>query len=164
MRALEFIRDHVTFKLPYHYSYQMKTPINRVNQGIPVLCFLAGSVDSVLALWFIGHVFESGTSKIISWTRFSIFIGSSLKKYPYILPEWRFLELTKKLNFMVRWKRPNPHLSGIIYASISSKITCTCKKIPKRTSLWEWGQMFIITEADVGQNRPKLNTLFAPKK
>ena len=27
MRALEFIRDHVTFKLPYDFSYQMKTPI-----------------------------------------------------------------------------------------------------------------------------------------
>ena len=24
MRALEFIRDHVTFKLPYDFSYQMK--------------------------------------------------------------------------------------------------------------------------------------------
>ena len=29
MRALEFIRDHVTFKLPYDFSYQMKTPLNR---------------------------------------------------------------------------------------------------------------------------------------
>ena len=26
MRALEFIRDHVTFKLPYVFSYHMKTP------------------------------------------------------------------------------------------------------------------------------------------
>ena len=26
MRALEFIRDHVTFKLPYDFSYQMKIP------------------------------------------------------------------------------------------------------------------------------------------
>ena len=26
MRALEFIRDHVTFKLPYNFSYQMKNP------------------------------------------------------------------------------------------------------------------------------------------
>ena len=26
MRALEFIMDHVTFKLPYDFSYQMKTP------------------------------------------------------------------------------------------------------------------------------------------
>ena len=25
MRALEFMRDHVTFKLPYDFSYQMKT-------------------------------------------------------------------------------------------------------------------------------------------
>ena len=28
MRALEFIRDHVTFKLPYDFSYDMKTPID----------------------------------------------------------------------------------------------------------------------------------------
>ena len=27
MRALEFIRDHVTFKLPYDFTYHMKTPI-----------------------------------------------------------------------------------------------------------------------------------------
>ena len=26
MKALEFVRDHVTFKLPYDFSYQMKTP------------------------------------------------------------------------------------------------------------------------------------------
>ena len=26
MRALEFIRDHVTFKLPYDFSYYMKNP------------------------------------------------------------------------------------------------------------------------------------------
>ena len=26
MRALEFIRDHVTFNLPYDFSYHMKTP------------------------------------------------------------------------------------------------------------------------------------------
>ena len=25
MRTLEFIRDHVTFKLPYYFSYHMKT-------------------------------------------------------------------------------------------------------------------------------------------
>ena len=27
MTALEFIRDHVTFKLPFDFSYHMKTPI-----------------------------------------------------------------------------------------------------------------------------------------
>jgi hypothetical protein len=27
MRALEFIRDHVTIKLPYDFSYHMKTPL-----------------------------------------------------------------------------------------------------------------------------------------
>ena len=27
MRALEFIKDHVTFKLHYDFSYQMKTPL-----------------------------------------------------------------------------------------------------------------------------------------
>jgi hypothetical protein len=26
MRAFEFIRDHVTFKLPYDFSYHMKNP------------------------------------------------------------------------------------------------------------------------------------------
>ena len=26
MRALEFIRDHVTLKLPYDFDYQMKKP------------------------------------------------------------------------------------------------------------------------------------------
>ena len=34
MRALEFIRDHVTFKLPYDFSYQMKTPY--MGKGIVV--------------------------------------------------------------------------------------------------------------------------------
>ena len=28
IRALEFIRDHVNFKLSYDFSYQMKTPLN----------------------------------------------------------------------------------------------------------------------------------------
>ena len=28
MRPLELIRDHVTFKLPYDFSYHMKTPVN----------------------------------------------------------------------------------------------------------------------------------------
>ena len=27
-RALEFARDHVTFKLSYDFSYQMKTPMS----------------------------------------------------------------------------------------------------------------------------------------
>ena len=30
MRALEFIRDDVTFKLPYDFSYHMKTPLYRI--------------------------------------------------------------------------------------------------------------------------------------
>ena len=29
MRALEFIRDHVTFKVPYDFSYQMNTRVGR---------------------------------------------------------------------------------------------------------------------------------------
>ena len=29
-RAREFIRDHVTFKLPYDFSYHMKTPQMRL--------------------------------------------------------------------------------------------------------------------------------------
>ena len=42
MRALEFIRDHVTFKLPYDFSYHMKTPyISENNMGkISRLVFL----------------------------------------------------------------------------------------------------------------------------
>ena len=28
IRALEFIKDHVTFKLPYDFSYHMKTPLD----------------------------------------------------------------------------------------------------------------------------------------
>ena len=27
LRAIEFIRDHVTFKLPYDFSYLMKIPM-----------------------------------------------------------------------------------------------------------------------------------------
>ena len=30
MRAIEFIRDHVTFKLPYYFSYQMKNPLDLI--------------------------------------------------------------------------------------------------------------------------------------
>ena len=43
MRALEFIRDHVTFKLPYDFSYQMKTPIiqpNLTNQRFDLQLYL----------------------------------------------------------------------------------------------------------------------------
>ena len=31
MRTLEFIRDHVTFKLPYDFGYHMKTPLMPMN-------------------------------------------------------------------------------------------------------------------------------------
>ena len=34
MSALEFIREHVTFKLPYDFSYQMKTPYTSSNIDI----------------------------------------------------------------------------------------------------------------------------------
>ena len=34
MRALEFIRDHVTFKLPYDFSYHMKTPHVQILRNI----------------------------------------------------------------------------------------------------------------------------------
>ena len=37
MRALEFIRDHVTFKLPYDFSYQMKTPL-KMAQNVFQVC------------------------------------------------------------------------------------------------------------------------------
>ena len=39
MRALEVIRDHVTFKLPYDFSYHMKTPTDVKNQVKIVLRF-----------------------------------------------------------------------------------------------------------------------------
>ena len=35
MRALEFIRDHVIFKLPYDFSYQMKTPMKCLQNFLP---------------------------------------------------------------------------------------------------------------------------------
>ena len=37
MRALEFIKDHVNFKLPYDFSYQMKTPQNQIYCAINYL-------------------------------------------------------------------------------------------------------------------------------
>ena len=37
MKALEFIRDHVTFKLPYDFSYHMKTPRIMLSQGKKIL-------------------------------------------------------------------------------------------------------------------------------
>ena len=33
MRALEFMRDHVTFKLPYDFSYHLKTPVMVKTKG-----------------------------------------------------------------------------------------------------------------------------------
>ena len=36
MRALEFIRDHVTFKLPYNSSYHMKTPYDKLKEPINI--------------------------------------------------------------------------------------------------------------------------------
>ena len=35
MRALEFVRDHVTFKLPYDFSYHMKTHIVLLDRRDP---------------------------------------------------------------------------------------------------------------------------------
>ena len=37
MRALEYIRDHVTFKLPYDFSYRMKTPYIGLLLGFSLL-------------------------------------------------------------------------------------------------------------------------------
>ena len=34
MRALEYKMDHVTFKLPYYFSYHMKTPLNSLTRGL----------------------------------------------------------------------------------------------------------------------------------
>ena len=43
IRAIEFIRDHVTFKLPYDFNYHMKTP----------LLILSSRPES---LWFCSHL------------------------------------------------------------------------------------------------------------
>ena len=45
MRALEFIRDHVTFKLPYDFSYHMKTPKNWMKINIPYNTGLKTYID-----------------------------------------------------------------------------------------------------------------------
>ena len=39
MRALEFMRDHVTFKLPYDFSYHMKTPYVMMSRNITKSCW-----------------------------------------------------------------------------------------------------------------------------
>ena len=39
MRALEFRRDHVTFKLPYDFSYHMKTPYVMMSRNITKRCW-----------------------------------------------------------------------------------------------------------------------------
>ena len=45
MRALEFIRDHATFKLPYDFSYHMKTPKNWMKINIPYNTGLKTYID-----------------------------------------------------------------------------------------------------------------------
>ena len=47
MRALEFIRDHVTFKLPYDFSYQMKTPLETCEYDEPCVIYLRIEVTKV---------------------------------------------------------------------------------------------------------------------
>ena len=64
MRALEFIRDHVTFKLPYDFSYQMKTPMVRVDE------FLELITDCLIPM-------RSVTNYVIEWMglNFDVFPG-----------------------------------------------------------------------------------------
>ena len=58
MRALEFIRDRVTFKLPYDFSYQMKPPLDGTivkGQGLTATLF----VDIELGKCTIKSITES---------------------------------------------------------------------------------------------------------
>ena len=49
MRALEFIRDHVTFKLPCDFKYQMKTPYVSL---IFIKYFLDWTLSKLNLFWF----------------------------------------------------------------------------------------------------------------
>ena len=57
MRVLESIRDHVTFKLPYDFSYQMKPPVKREN--------FTPYVD-ILILVLIAVCLHSGLQKLVA--------------------------------------------------------------------------------------------------
>ena len=58
MRALELIRDHVTFKLPYDFSYHMKTPnentIAHINENKSMV-HICNNISSVMEfqLWWV---------------------------------------------------------------------------------------------------------------
>ena len=58
MRALEFIRDHVLFKLLYDFSYHMKTPFTRI-----ILGFSEFNVHSLLFAYYIDET-EFNLSKV----------------------------------------------------------------------------------------------------
>ena len=52
MRALQFIRDHVSFKLPYDFSYQMKTPhMSYLMQFTKLSCVLISLPIPTFSRW-----------------------------------------------------------------------------------------------------------------
>ena len=53
MSALEFIRDHVTFKLPYDFSYYMKTHLNTLTSKKEKVVWLPNENREVVLYDFI---------------------------------------------------------------------------------------------------------------
>ena len=47
-RALEFVRDCVTFKLPYDFSYQMKTPLCRLVLRYKTISIICRSRNNII--------------------------------------------------------------------------------------------------------------------
>ena len=56
MRALEFIRDHVTFKLPYDFSYHMKTPKIKCKLSKSQIRWTQGLYLSSILHWHHWHL------------------------------------------------------------------------------------------------------------
>ena len=79
-----------------------------------VIVFTCNKKNLVCWIWWNRDaIATSDFSKIISWTRFSIFIESTLKKLWYITRMgWKFLEAYKKLpiKFHGEMKKPNTPL------------------------------------------------------
>ena len=74
MRALEFIRSHVTFKLPYEFSYQMKTPLYQRSQNVCFSKFSHILFQNVPRSWicmavFIGLIYSPLSSTTLSYTQ-----------------------------------------------------------------------------------------------
>ena len=92
-RALEFIRDHVTFKLPYDFSYQMKTPkhLFRTSQNIKFIW------NSILYL--------SCTALFDNLTIFQGIVVSVL--YCFCSPDVRVVIAKRLYRMKVRWRSRN---------------------------------------------------------